>query len=286
MQGEVSKAVHKYVLPCAGYDRPGGMISRLAAEKLASQYDEVTIGSIGALFTQRPGEMRELRSSQVVCIDGCATRCASALADARGVKDASVISISEVSSTTGNEDEKVQSVVNAVRNVFLPADAGEVPARVPEEDAGSEFLQEAFDKFTLRVKRGLRYSDNDFWAKVENGVVRVGVSDFLQQMMSDVYYVRLTEVGTRVQMFDEAGAMESTKTLLEIIIPVSGTIVERNSKLEDSPELINEDPYGRGWLYVVSPDDISELELLKHASEYMTHALSKAKKEIGEKVKE
>jgi glycine cleavage system H protein len=258
----------------------------MAAERLASEHDDVTIGSMGALFTQRPGEMRELRSSQVVCIDGCATKCASSLADARGIKDASVISTPEVSSTTGNEDEKVQSVVNAVRNVFLHADVGDVSAQIPEEEAGSEFLQEAFDKFTLRVKKGLRYSDNDFWAKVENGFVRIGVSDFLQQMMSDVYYIRLVEVGTRVQMFDEAGAMESTKTLLEIIVPVSGTIVERNIMLEDSPELVNEDPYERGWLYVVTPDDTTELELLKDASEYMTYALSKAKKEIGNKVKE
>lgn len=280
----MSTAVRKYILPCAGYDRPGGKTSRKAAERLASEHDDVTIGSMGALFTQRPGEVRELRSSQVVCIDGCATKCASELANARGVKDALVISIPDVSSATRNEDEKVQSVVNAVRNVFLDADSGEVLAQVPEEEAGAEFLQETFDKFTLRVKRSLRYSDNDFWAKVENGVVRVGVSDFLQQMMSDVYYIRLAEVGTHVQMFDEAGAMESTKTLLEIIVPVSGTIVERNSTLEDSPELVNEDSYGRGWLYVVSPDDVSELELLKNASEYMTYALSKAKKEIGKKV--
>lgn len=254
----MSTAVRKYILPCAGYDRPGGKTSRKAAERLASEHDDVTIGSMGALFTQRPGEVRELRSSQVVCIDGCATKCASELANARGVKDALVISIPDVSSATRNEDEKVQSVVNAVRNVFLDADSGEVLAQVPEEEAGAEFLQETFDKFTLRVKRSLRYSDNDFWAKVENGVVRVGVSDFLQQMMSDVYYIRLAEVGTHVQMFDEAGAMESTKTLLEIIVPVSGTIVERNSTLEDSPESVNEDSYGRGWLYVVSPDDVSE----------------------------
>ena len=276
--------VHRYILPCAGYDRPGGNISRIAAERLASHHDDVVIGSMGALFTKRPGEMRELRSSQVICIDGCGTKCASALADARGVKDPSVISVPEGFPHAKSDEEKVQSVVDAVRALFARADVGKTRGQVQEEEAGSEFLEEAFDKFTLRVKRGLTYSDNDFWAKVENGLVRVGASDFLQQMMSDVYYVRLAEVGTHVQMFDEAGAMESTKTLLEIIVPVSGTIVERNNLLEDSPELVNEDPYGRGWLYVVSPDDITELELLKNASEYMTLALSKAKKEIGKKV--
>ncbi|RDE17619.1 MAG: hypothetical protein C4K49_01885 [Candidatus Thorarchaeota archaeon] len=282
----MSTAVRKYILPCAGYDRPGGNTSRRAAEKLASHHGDVTIGSMGALFTQRPGEMRELRSSRVICIDGCGTKCASVLADARGVKDALIISIPEVSSAVKGDQDKAQSVVDAVEAVFVREAAGEKQTQAPEEEAGPELLEETFDKFTLRVKGDLRYSDNDFWVSVENGNVRVGVSDFLQQMMSDVYYVRLAEVGTHIQMFDEAGAMESTKTLLEIIVPVSGTIVERNSKLEDSPELINEDPYGRGWLYVVNPDDITELELLKNASEYMTHALSKAKKEIGKKVKD
>jgi glycine cleavage system H protein len=102
--------------------------------------------------------------------------------------------------------------------------------------------------------------------------------------MSDVYFVELAEPGTHVEMFDDAGAMESIKILVEIIVPLSGTIVEANGLLEDSPEFVNESPYDQGWLYLIEPDDLTELELLRDAGDYMSRALVEAKKEIGKKV--
>ena len=134
------------------------------------------------------------------------------------------------------------------------------------------------------MARGLKYSDNDFWVRVEGEHVRIGASDFLQQMLSDVYYVELVEPGTHVDMFDDAGGMESTKILVEIIVPVSGTIVESNTSLEDNPEFINQSPYDEGWLYLIKPDDVDELDLLRGGVDYMTYALAKAKREIGTKV--
>ncbi|MFW9968275.1 MAG: putative zinc-binding protein [Candidatus Thorarchaeota archaeon] len=276
--------VRKYVIPCAGYDRPGGRVSRSVAEKLAEDRDDVVIGSMGALFKERPGEMRDLRTSDVFCLDGCGTNCASELASARGRDDISGFSIPEIAGSIEDFEEKVKHLVNVMTEELDRTTTKTLSTTTEEASRKIEYIEERFDKFTLSVAKGLKYSDNDFWVWVEGENVRVGASDFLQQMVSDVYFVELAEPGTHVNMFDDAGAMESTKILVEIIVPVSGTIVESNLSLEDCPELINESPYDKGWLYIISPDDIDELELLRDASDYMVHALAKAQEEIGKKV--
>jgi len=276
--------VRKYILPCAGYDRPGGSVSRAVVEKLAEARDDVVIGSMGALFRERPGEMRDFRISDVFCLDGCGTNCASELVRASGREDATILSIPEIVGSVEDFEEKVKQLFEVVTRELDKSTPKASSSATAEFSREIKYIEEKFDKFTLRVAESFKYSDNDFWVGIENDNVRVGASDFLQQMMSDVYFVELAEPGTHVDMFDDVGAMESTKILVEIIVPVSGTIVEANTSLEDSPELINESPYDRGWLYLIQPDDIDELELLRDAEGYMTHALAKAKEEIGKKV--
>ncbi len=258
----------------------------MVAKKISSLHDDVVVGSMGALFAKRPGEMKDFRTSQVICIDGCATSCASILATARGLANPAAVLIPSVVLGVERDEDRITATITAVKALFIE-DIEDSPSKEAQEaEITEDYLAESFDKFILKVKKGLRYSDNDFWAAVENDSVRVGASDFLQQMMSDVYFIELADIGTRVQIFDDVGAMESTKIMVEIIVPLSGTIVECNMKLEDSPELINEDPYGEGWLYMIRPDDLSELELLKTDLEYMEHALVKAKAEIGGKVED
>jgi glycine cleavage system H protein len=277
--------VRKYILPCAGYDRPGGEVTRVAVERLTKDRDNVVIGSMGALFMERPGEMRDYRTSDVLCLDGCGTNCATGLTRARGRDDATSLSIPEIAGSVEDFEDKVRLTVDAIAKELDKSTPKTSPTAIPELSRDIEFMEEKFDKFTLKVGKGLKYSDNDFWVRTEGEYVRIGASDFLQQMMSDVYFVGLAEPETHVDMFDDAGAMESTKIMVEIIVPVSGTIVESNVSLEDSPEFINESPYGKGWLYLIKPDDIAELELLRDASDYMVHVLAKAKEEIGKKVK-
>ena len=92
----VITVVRKYILPCAGYDRPGGEVSRAAAEQLAAAREDIIIGSIGALFNERPGEMRYFRTSDIYCLDGCGTDCASELVHTRGRENVTIFSISEI----------------------------------------------------------------------------------------------------------------------------------------------------------------------------------------------
>ncbi len=273
-----------YVLACCGFDRPGGRVTREVAELLAASDKECIVGSIAALVNERPGEMREFRAARVICLDGCSVSCATKIAEARGATILRSIDVTRQTDLSASSPESViDAVTNIVRSLLRQSDdesSRPVVATTKTQYSG-DFLIEKIDKFTLRVKNGLYYSDNDFWVSIEGENVRVGATDILQQMVSDIYYIELVEVGREVSLGDDIGKIESTKTVMEVISPISGVIVERNTSLESSPELINESPYERGWLYVIRPQDVTELELLKNATEYMRSAIDRARHTIG-----
>ena len=115
----------------------------------------------------------------------------------------------------------------------------------------------------------LKFLNSHEWARAEdNGNVRVGISDHAQGQLGDVVYVELPEVGASVQVGHGVATVESVKAASDIYTPVSGEIVEVNEALADSPETINEDAYGEGWLFVVKPSDRAELDELLDADAY------------------
>ena len=120
----------------------------------------------------------------------------------------------------------------------------------------------------MRIPEELKYSSDHEWAAVSNTRVRVGITDYAQDALGDVVYVDLPKVGTTVSAADPIGEVESTKSVSEIYAPVSGTIVAVNDALGDSPEAINSDPYGSGWLYDVMMSYEETLEQLLTADEY------------------
>jgi glycine cleavage system H protein len=118
----------------------------------------------------------------------------------------------------------------------------------------------------------LRYSKEHEWARTEDdGRIRVGITDFAQDALGDVVYVDLPEPGTQVTAGQAFGEVESTKSVSDVYAPVSGTVVERNGALEDTPELVNQQPYGDGWLVAIEAADPAELENLLDASTYRDH---------------
>ncbi len=115
----------------------------------------------------------------------------------------------------------------------------------------------------------LKYTREHEWAALEEGGrVRVGITDFAQDALGDVVYVDLPEEGSEVRASDAFGEVESTKSVSDLFSPASGKILERNSALEDSPQLVNSDPYGEGWLVVIEVSDPSELDDLLDAKGY------------------
>ncbi|MED5551745.1 MAG: glycine cleavage system protein GcvH [Actinomycetota bacterium] len=116
----------------------------------------------------------------------------------------------------------------------------------------------------------LRYSTDHEWVRVEGDAVRVGISDFAQEALGDVVFVELPEVGLEVTVNVAFAEIESTKSVSDLFAPVSGEVLESNAALEDQPELVNEDPYGEGWICVLQPSDSSQLENLMDAEAYQS----------------
>lgn len=124
----------------------------------------------------------------------------------------------------------------------------------------------------------IKYHREHTWVRVEGKRATVGITDFAQQQLGDIVYVDLPELDTEVDADSELTEIESTKATSPVICPVSGTVVELNDDLADSPEIINEDPYGNGWLAVVELSDPSEVNELLSKSDYEKFLKDEAEK--------
>jgi glycine cleavage system H protein len=121
----------------------------------------------------------------------------------------------------------------------------------------------------MEFPEDLRYTKEHEWVREEGeGRVRVGITDYAQDALGDVVYVDVPEVGTAVTANQAFSEVESTKSVSDVFAPVSGTVLERNALLEERPELVNEQPYGDGWIVVLQVSEASELEALMDAGAY------------------
>ena len=150
-----------------------------------------------------------------------------------------------------------------------------------------EHYQTVVDKFIFTVKRGLFYAENDTWVKLENGRVRVGLTDYFQRRVGDVVYIEFPKVGIDVNRSEEIAQLESIKTLSSITSPLEGTIVDVNQALNDKPEMINEEPFGKGWLVLIHPLNLkNNLNQLLTAKRYFELMKVKLENEMKQSDKE
>lgn len=119
-----------------------------------------------------------------------------------------------------------------------------------------------------QVAQGLRYTKTHEWVKLDGDVATVGVSDFAQSELGDITYLELPEPGTTVTQGEPMGVIESVKAASDIYAPVSGEVIEANSRAVESPELVNSSPYEEGWLVKVRVSDPASVESLMDAEEY------------------
>ncbi|CAM4324508.1 MULTISPECIES: glycine cleavage system protein GcvH [Jeotgalicoccus] len=120
----------------------------------------------------------------------------------------------------------------------------------------------------MSLPQDLKYSEDHEWIKVEGNTVTIGITDFAQSELGDIVFVELPEEGDDISTGDSFGSVESVKTVSELYAPVSGSIVAVNEELEDSPELVNENPYEGAWMLKVELSDESELDNLLDAAGY------------------
>ena len=114
----------------------------------------------------------------------------------------------------------------------------------------------------------LMYTKDHEWARLEDGRVRIGITDYAQDALGDVVYVQIPDVGAQVTTGESFSEVESTKSVSDIYAPITGTIVEVNQELSDAPQRVNEDPYGEGWLVVIEAGDASQYDQLLDAAAY------------------
>lgn len=120
----------------------------------------------------------------------------------------------------------------------------------------------------LKFPEGLYFTESDEWLKIEGDVVTLGISDYAQDALNDIVYVEFKEVGDKLNVGDSFGSIESVKAASDVYTPVAGEVTEANTALEDEPELINADPYGKGWLVKLRVDGAVDTSGLMDTAKY------------------
>lgn len=258
------------ILACTGLDKPEGSVAREVAIQLAEEEGAEIICPV--VLNRTPARYKKaLAENRLVVVDGCATQCASKLAAAAEKKPAQKVLVSDVLKKSGRTigaglrlDAEALEVAHRIVEDIKGNEAAEAAASQEAEgaDVGAEevvfepptdFLTVVHDKYEFRIPAGgFFFNENDVWVQVSGTRARVGISDYMQQRLTDISFVDPPQVGVAVEQFGEVGSVESTKANFELVSPVTGKVVRVNEAVEDIPESINEDPYG-SW--------IAELEL-------------------------
>ena len=120
----------------------------------------------------------------------------------------------------------------------------------------------------MQLPDDLRYSSDHEWVRLENGQLRLGITDYAQDALGDVVFVEIPEVGMQVDAAAKVSEVESTKSVSDIYAPVAGTVIAVNDSLSDSPERLNDDPYGDGWICIIEPSDPNSVDALLDVDGY------------------
>jgi glycine cleavage system H protein len=260
------------VLPCNGLDKTAGVISGALAIKLCEDSGNEIICPV----FYRVSEARYNRIAgehPLLVIDGCNTRCASKLAAEKNLKISRKITVAEEAKNHHIElknNLRLYEKENALVEIILSGlKAGEDKATpIPGRTDGSyKFNYSTFQngKFIFRVPDNpeVYFNENDCWAYVVGNHARIGVTDFVQQNLSDILFFTPPDIGAKIDQFGEVGEIESSKSVFELISPVSGKVISINKMLVQKPELLNENPYELGWIAEIELTDFeSDIELL------------------------
>lgn len=257
------------VLPCNGLDKCAGQISKEIALAICEQTDSELICPV---FYQVADARyaKTVKENPLIVIDGCGTRCASKLAAEKGLKIQKKLLVSEEAQNRGqalpvntlrlSEAELLLAQKLAAELLVEKKASTEAVNSETAYPAPCDFVTYTRDKFIFRVPQdGFYFTENDCWVQVIGNRARIGVTDYVQQSLSDIMFFTPPNLNSALEQFDEAGVIESGKAVFEVVCPVSGNVVAVNEELANSPEFINQSPYEKGW--------IAELELTNFAEE-------------------
>lgn len=122
----------------------------------------------------------------------------------------------------------------------------------------------------MNIPADLKYTKDHEWVKVDGDVATIGITDFAQRELGDIVYVEVETVGDTLSKEEVFGTVEAVKTVSDLFMPISGEVLELNNEIETNPEIVNSDPYGKGWMIKVKISDASELTALLSSSDYQS----------------
>ena len=120
----------------------------------------------------------------------------------------------------------------------------------------------------MNIPEELRYTEEHEWVKLDGNVATVGITDFAQSELGDIVYLEIDTLDTEINSNDVFGTVEAVKTVSDLFMPVNGKVIEVNSSLEDNPEVVNDDPYGDGWIIKIEVPNPSDIDALMSSEEY------------------
>tara|TARA_A100001011_G_scaffold180814_1_gene189711 strand:- start:298 stop:678 length:381 start_codon:yes stop_codon:yes gene_type:complete len=121
----------------------------------------------------------------------------------------------------------------------------------------------------MNIPKELKYTEEHEWVKIEDNIATVGITDFAQGELGDIVYLEIDTLDSEIVSNEVFGTVEAVKTVSDLFMPISGKVIETNSELEDKPELVNDDPYGEGWIIKIDISDISETNSLLSYQDYI-----------------
>jgi glycine cleavage system H protein len=252
------------ILPCNGLDKCAGAISREIAIKLCANDKNEIICPV--YFRVAEKKYNKIAGEHpLLVIDGCQTRCASKLATEKNLKISRKVIVTEEAKNHNvelgnylrlleNENALIEIILKGLNN----AEGTHTQSSVKTSFLFN-FEYETYQngKFIFRVPKNpeVYFNENDCWAYVTGNRARIGVTDFVQQNLSDILYFTPPEMGAGIDQFGDVGEIESSKSVFELISPVSGKVISVNETLVQQPELINENPYELGWIAEIELTD-------------------------------
>ena len=260
------------ILPCNGLDKCAGVISGELAIRLCENARNEMICTVFYRVSETKYN-RIAGEHAVLVIDGCQTRCASKLAAEKNLKVSRKILVTEEAKNYNVELKSnlrlldtEKALIEIILNDLNKTEDKVIQTSV-ESNPSFHFEYETFQhgKFIFRVPKNpeVYFNENDCWVYVIGNRARIGVTDFVQQNLSDILYFTPPDIGDEIDQFGEAGDIESSKSVFELISPVSGKVVTINEELVQKPEMINENPYEKGWMAEIELTDFeSDKELL------------------------
>ncbi len=249
------------VLSCTGLDKPEGSVAREVAIRMAEAASSEMVCPV-LLNRSLARYKKVLAGNSLIVVDGCSTRCASKLAESLDLKIDRKVLVADALKSSGLTLEPTlrleangAALAQAIVDGLVQSLAAPAPAPSPSGTSSTEFpppgdyLIVTHDKFEFRIPAAdYWFNENDVWVRPLGDVARIGISDYMQQSLTDINFVDAPAMNLSVEQFGELGTLESSKAVFEVVAPVAGTVIAVNSEVVSNPTLINEDPYGKGWI--------------------------------------